>query len=142
MCNVPPKFYQVCRLCLTLVGDGDAVKLSIFDAPVAARPLQQQQSQLQKAQLQINRINNNGGGVSSGVIISNSRPSLSSRKSEKVDNNVADNNNHHHQQQQQQMVDNDDDYDDDEEDDDQRLELLQRIYTFLEIKVSFWPLLF
>lgn len=30
MCNVPPKFYQVCRLCLTVVSDNDLIKLSIY----------------------------------------------------------------------------------------------------------------
>lgn len=141
MCNVPPKFYQVCRLCLTLVSDSDVVKLSIFDAP---------------NRLQINnKINNNCGGGS--VIINNSnRAAISTRRSGGAvggvcgDNkNVSvvvktespDNNNHHHHGGGNCTEDDDDD-DYDDEDDDSRLDILERIYTFLEIKVSFLLLTF
>jgi hypothetical protein len=31
MCNVPPKFYQICRLCLSICSDSDLIKLSIFN---------------------------------------------------------------------------------------------------------------
>ncbi|GAB0095497.1 hypothetical protein DMENIID0001_108890 [Sergentomyia squamirostris] len=30
MCNVPPKFYQVCRLCLTVVSDNELIELSVY----------------------------------------------------------------------------------------------------------------
>lgn len=32
MCNVPLKFYQVCRLCLTLVNDCDVKRLKVLDS--------------------------------------------------------------------------------------------------------------
>ncbi|XP_059619166.1 box A-binding factor [Phlebotomus argentipes] len=32
MCNVPPKFYQVCRLCLSVVSDNELGELSIYPA--------------------------------------------------------------------------------------------------------------
>ncbi|XP_036321357.1 uncharacterized protein LOC118735612 [Rhagoletis pomonella] len=35
MCNVPPKFYQVCRLCLTLVKEHDVEVLQIFNSSSA-----------------------------------------------------------------------------------------------------------
>lgn len=31
MCNVPPKFYHLCRLCLSVVSDSELIKLSLFD---------------------------------------------------------------------------------------------------------------
>lgn len=35
MCNVPPKFFQVCRLCLTLVKEHDVEVLQIFNSSSA-----------------------------------------------------------------------------------------------------------
>lgn len=30
MCSIPPKFYQICRLCLSVVSDSDSKNFSIF----------------------------------------------------------------------------------------------------------------
>lgn len=45
MCNVPPKFYQVCRLCLSLVNDYDVEKLNIFDSHCINNNASHQQSE-------------------------------------------------------------------------------------------------
>ncbi|XP_055916689.1 uncharacterized protein LOC129949324 [Eupeodes corollae] len=49
MCNVPPKFYQVCRLCLSLVNDYDVEKLNIFDSPCINNNASHHQPQSKKA---------------------------------------------------------------------------------------------
>lgn len=46
MCNVPPKFYQVCRLCLNVVNDDcDFKKLNIFEKSCLNSNRNQQQQQ-------------------------------------------------------------------------------------------------
>lgn len=60
---VPLKFYQVCRLCLTVVSDTDAVQLSVFDA----RSQQQQPPTINNNSCTINSV----ASSSSSVIMRN-----------------------------------------------------------------------
>ncbi|XP_055840000.1 uncharacterized protein LOC129907700 isoform X2 [Episyrphus balteatus] len=59
MCNVPPKFYQVCRLCMSLVNDYDVEKLNIFDSPCVNNNASQHQSQSKKAKYAYDDIETN-----------------------------------------------------------------------------------
>lgn len=123
MSNVPDKFYQVCRLCLAVVCDSDIPELSMYDIS-KTRSLQSQ------ANPQIN---------SSTVIINNTQKSdetnasnhkndslhkLATDSKETIDCNASG---LHNDGNGDGVVD---------DDDDSRIDLHERIYTFLAITVS------
>jgi hypothetical protein len=106
MCNVPPKFYKICRLCLSICNDSDFIKLSIFNN---------------------NNLNNDkncigvsdggggrGGGGYASKMISSSKSKASHNKSYNMDS---------------------DDDNDDEDGDDDSVFLQKRIAKCLAIKV-------
>lgn len=119
MCNVPPKFYQVCRLCLTVVSDSDVVKLSIFDAPPQSCITKNASQQIAPT----NKINNRS------VITINHRknddvPIVIKKEFPATAAVEADNSNALP------------DIDDNDDGDDSLLDIHERIYTFLAITVS------
>lgn len=116
MSNVPDKFYQVCRLCMAVVCGSDIPELSMYDIS-KSRPANRQ-------------INNT-------VIISNTPKSM--------DDNLNHKNDTAHKLDSKETIDNasglllssdgngDGVHDDDDE---SRIDLHERIYTFLAITVS------
>lgn len=121
MSNVPDKFYQVCRLCMAVVCDSDIPELAMYDI---SKTRQQSQANPQ--------INNT-------VIISNTQKSdetnVLNHKNDSIHKLAADS---------KETIDcntsglhndgNGDGVEDD--DDDSRIDLHERIYTFLAITVS------
>lgn len=122
MSNVPDKFYQVCRLCMAVVCDSDIPELSMFD--------------ISKTRSVQSRANSH---INNTVIISNSQKSdetnVLNHKNDSLHTLATDN---------KETIDcnasgllndgNGDGVEDD--DDDSRIDLHERIYTFLAITVS------
>lgn len=120
--KVPAKFYQVCRLCLTVVNDADAVRLSIFKT----RHRHNVQQPPQHTPVIIRNNNNavvqhkNDGGTSTTSSTTYGGGGI-------MDYTVG------HVEAANGMSSEEDDLEDDDE---SRLEILHRIYTFLDIEVS------
>lgn len=121
MSNVPDKFYQVCRLCMAVVCDSDIPELSMYDIS------------------KTRSVANNQQQINNTVIISNTSKSddanALNHKNDSVHKLVADS---------KETIDcnasgllNDGNGDGVEDDDDEsRIDLHERIYTFLAITVS------
>lgn len=123
MSNVPDKFYQVCRLCLAVVCDSDIPELSMYDISKTRSQAVKQQinnsviiSNASKATDETNALNHKNDSV---------HHQLAGDNKESIDCNASG-------------LHNDDGNGDGVEDDDDesRIELHERIYTFLAITVS------
>lgn len=120
MSNVPDKFYQVCRLCMAVVCDSDIPELAMYD-------------------ISKTRQSPANPPINNTVIISNTQKSdetnVLNHKNDSIHKLAADN---------KETIDcntsglhndgNGDGVEDD--DDDSRIDLHERIYTFLAITVS------
>lgn len=138
MCNVPQKFYQVCRLCLTVVSDSDVVNLSIFDAPqsssIKAHHKNVQQQIINKINaksvITLNHRKSDENFYNAvPIVMKKEYPTIAAAAAVDADKSNAalpDTN------------DNDDinGGDDDGDDDDSLLDIHERIHTFLAITVS------
>lgn len=125
MSNVPDKFYQVCRLCMAVVCDSDIPELSIHGV--------NKQRSLQSAQSLANPQNNSTVIISTTLksdetnVLNHTNDSslkLASDSNTTIDCNAAG-------------LLNDGNVDGvEDDDDDSRIDIHERIYTFLAITVS------
>lgn len=130
MSNVPDKFYQVCRLCLAVACDSDIPELSMYDIS-KRRSVTQQQQHINNTVI----ISNAQKAANDKNVLNHKKDSLhqSSADKDAIDCNASGLHNNDG---------NGDGADGDDDDDESRIELHERIYTFLSITVSQTSVLF